>query len=338
MYSLLRPLLFLLPAEWAHAVSLHGLQFAQQLGLTKSLKPKSAKPVKMMGLEFGNEVGLAAGLDKNADYIDSLADLGFGFIEVGTVTPRAQPGNPKPRLFRLTQHQALINRMGFNNNGVDYLIKKIKKSKYKGVLGINIGKNFDTPIKKAVDDYLLCLQKVYFYADYIVINVSSPNTPDLRRLQFGDALKNMLTTLKEKQQLLNKQYAKYVPLVLKVAPDLTEEEVASISECMLATKMDGLIATNTSAQRIGVESHRLASEQGGLSGAPLTEYSVKIIEQFHRALGDQIPIIGVGGINSQYDAKAKLAAGAKLVQVYTGLIYQGPGLVKEIVEALTHNT
>lgn len=294
----------------------------------------AAKPVTCMGIEFPNPVGLAAGLDKNGAYIDALAALGFGFIEIGTITPRPQVGNPHPRLFRLPQANAIINRMGFNNDGVDKLIENVKAAKFKGVLGINIGKNADTPVEKAVDDYLICLEKVYNYASYITVNISSPNTKNLRSLQSGDALTELLQTLKQRQLALAEEQQHYVPLVLKVAPDLEPSDIEFIAQQLLQFKIDGLIVTNTTLSREGVENLPHGDEAGGLSGAPVFEKSTACLAAFAKILEGKIPLIGVGGILSGEQAVAKRNAGATLVQVYSGLVYTGPELVKDCVDAL----
>lgn len=294
----------------------------------------AAKPATCMGLEFPNPVGLAAGLDKNGAYIDALAALGFGFIEIGTITPRPQAGNPHPRLFRLPQAKAIINRMGFNNDGVDKLIENVKAAKFKGVLGINIGKNADTPVEKAVDDYLICLEKVYNYASYITVNISSPNTKNLRSLQSGDALTELLQTLKQRQLALAEEHQHYVPLVLKVAPDLEPSDIEFIAQQLLQFKIDGLIVTNTTLSREGVENLPHGDEAGGLSGAPVFEKSTACLAAFAKALEGKIPLIGVGGILSGEQAVAKRNAGATLVQVYSGLVYTGPELVKDCVDTL----
>ena len=294
----------------------------------------AAKPVTCMGIEFPNPVGLAAGLDKNGAYIDALAALGFGFIEIGTITPRPQAGNPHPRLFRLPQAKAIINRMGFNNDGVDKLIENVKAAKFKGVLGINIGKNADTPVEKAVDDYLICLEKVYNYASYITVNISSPNTKNLRSLQSGDALTELLQTLKQRQLALAEEHQHYVPLVLKVAPDLEPSDIEFIAQQLLQFKIDGLIVTNTTLSREGVENLPHGDEAGGLSGAPVFEKSTACLVAFAKILEGKIPLIGVGGILSGEQAVAKRNAGATLVQVYSGLVYTGPELVKDCVDAL----
>lgn len=333
LYSLARPLLFTLAPERAHELTLSMLGKAQKFGLMHQKVP--AKPVTCMGIEFPNPVGLAAGLDKNGAHIDALAALGFGFIEIGTITPRPQEGNPQPRLFRIPQAKAIINRMGFNNDGVDQLIENVKAANFKGVLGINIGKNADTPVEDAVSDYLICLEKVYNYASYITVNISSPNTKNLRSLQSGDALTELLKTLKDRQLELSQQYNHYVPLVLKVAPDLTPEDIDFIAAQLLKFKIDGLIVTNTTLGREGVENLPYGDESGGLSGAPVFEKSTECLGQFSTVLKGQIPLIGVGGILSGDQAVAKQQAGASLIQIYSGLIYTGPVLVKDCVNAMT---
>ncbi|WP_043970120.1 MULTISPECIES: quinone-dependent dihydroorotate dehydrogenase [Acinetobacter] len=333
LYSLARPLLFTLAPERAHELTLSMLDKAHKLGFMH--QKVAAKPVTCMGIEFPNPVGLAAGLDKNGAHIDALAALGFGFIEIGTITPRPQVGNPQPRLFRIPQAKAIINRMGFNNDGVDKLIENVKASKFKGVLGINIGKNADTPVEDAVSDYLICLEKVYNYASYITVNISSPNTKNLRSLQSGDALTELLHTLKYRQLELADQYNHYVPLVLKVAPDLTPEDIQFIAAQLLQFKIDGLIVTNTTLGREGVENLPNGNEAGGLSGAPVFEKSTECLRQFAEVLAGQIPLIGVGGILAGQQAVAKQQAGARLVQVYSGLIYTGPTLVKDCIDAMT---
>lgn len=335
MYRLLREVLFLLPAETSHHLSLRALKLAAKTGVLGKPQALSGRAVNVMGIDFPNPVGLAAGLDKNGEFIDGLATMGFGFIEIGTVTPRPQPGNPLPRLFRLPKAHAIINRMGFNNHGVEYLLGQVERKQYQGILGINIGKNFDTPVEKAVDDYLKALRKVYAHADYVTVNISSPNTPGLRSLQYGDELKNLLSTLKAEQALLAEQHGRYVPLAVKVAPDLDENAIAGMAQVFLETKIDGLIATNTLLDKAAVKDVEHGEEQGGLSGQPLTEKSTEVIALFYKYLGDAVPIIGVGGIMCGEDAKAKLAAGAKLVQVYSGLIYAGGALVKDCV-TVTH--
>ena len=333
IYPLLRPLLFALDAETAHEVTLKLLNAAYISGLSKLLYPSvSDKPVNVMGLNFKNPVGLAAGLDKNGDYIDALAALGFGFIEIGTVTPRPQPGNPKPRLFRLPEHQAIINRMGFNNLGVDHLLSQVKRSRCNGILGINIGKSFDMPIERAVDDYLIGLRKAYPAASYITINISSPNTQNLRQLQQGDESRKLIAALKEEQLKLQQEHGKYVPLALKIAPDLTPEDISRIAKLLLEFEVDGVIATNTTIARDRISNHQLAHETGGLSGNPLKDKSTAVVKGLSAELMGKIPIIAVGGILSADDAQEKFAAGASLVQIYSGLIYRGPQLIGEIVE------
>jgi dihydroorotate dehydrogenase len=292
------------------------------------------KPVTVMGIKFPNSVGLAAGLDKNGECINAFAAMGFGFVEVGTVTPRPQAGNDKPRIFRLPKANAVINRMGFNNKGVDFLVSQVQAANFKGVLGINIGKNKDTPEENAKDDYIHCMRKVYDFATYITVNISSPNTPGLRSLQYGDALDELLVALKSEQKVLSEKYGKYVPVAVKIAPDLTAEEVKSIAKSLIDNEIDGVIATNTTLSREGVEGLEFANEQGGLSGQPVKEKSTLVIKLLSEALDNKLPIIGVGGIASSDDANEKLQAGASLVQVYTGFIYQGPELVKEIVNGL----
>ena len=287
-----------------------------------------------MGLKFPNRVGLAAGLDKNAEYITPLSKLGFGFIEVGTVTPRPQPGNDKPRLFRVKAAEGIINRFGFNNLGVDRLIENVKATRYQGILGINIGKNFDTPNEKAVDDYLICMQKVYAYASYITVNISSPNTKNLRDLQEKEALSNLLGTLKQAQNKLAEQHGKYVPIALKIAPDLTQAQVVEIADLLMKHAIDAVIATNTTLARDAVQGLPHAEEKGGLSGAPVRNQSTIVIQQLSKQLQGALPIIGVGGISSGADAVEKIAAGASLVQIYSGLIYKGPSLITDVCKTL----
>jgi dihydroorotate dehydrogenase len=335
LYPLLRPLLFALAPETAHEVTLKLLKVAHDSGLGKLIYPAiKDKPAKVMGLSFKNPVGLAAGLDKNGDYIDALAVLGFGFVEIGTVTPRPQLGNPKPRLFRLPEHQAIINRMGFNNLGIDHLLKQVKQSKYKGVLGINIGKNFDTPIENAVDDYLIGLRKAYASASYITINISSPNTKNLRQLQQGDEIKSLISALKEEQFKLQREHGNYVPLAIKIAPDLAADEISHIARLLLEFEMDGVIATNTTIARDMIASHPLADEAGGLSGAPVKDKATAVVRGLAVELQGKIPIIAAGGILNASDAQEKLTAGASLVQIYSGLIYRGPQLIYDIIKNL----
>ncbi|MEW6993847.1 quinone-dependent dihydroorotate dehydrogenase [Colwelliaceae bacterium MEBiC 14330] len=334
-YPAIRKVLFQFDAETIHDITIKGLKNTGKSPLNVFYKQSvQNKPINIMGINFPNPVGLAAGLDKNGECINAFAAMGFGFVEVGTVTPRPQPGNDKPRIFRLPEANAVINRMGFNNKGVDYLVSQVKSANFKGVLGINIGKNKDTPEEKAKDDYLHCMRKVYNYASYITVNISSPNTPGLRSLQYGAALDELLSSLKAEQQSLSEQYGKYVPVAVKIAPDLTAEEVESIAQSLIDNNIDGVIATNTTLSREGVENLKFGDEQGGLSGQPVKEKSTQVIKLLSQALNNQLPIIGVGGIASSADANEKLAAGASLVQVYTGFIYQGPPLVKDIVNGL----
>lgn len=335
MYSLSRRLLFKLSAETAHELSIDLLGAAGRLGLTKRLiKQPSALPINVMGLDFPNPVGLAAGLDKNGDAILGLSGLGFGFIEIGTITPRAQPGNPKPRLFRLPAAEGIINRMGFNNLGVDHLLARVNSAKFTGVLGINIGKNVDTPVENAADDYLICLDKVYSSASYITVNVSSPNTPGLRSLQFGDSLRHLLDTLRERQEDLTVLHGKRVPLAIKIAPDMIDEEIVTVANILVETGMDGVIATNTTVSRTGVEGMLHADEAGGLSGAPVREQSTHVVRVLADTLAGRLPIIAAGGITEGQHAAEKIKAGASLVQVYSGFIYKGPKLIRESVDAI----
>lgn len=331
-YALIRPLLFALDAERAHELTLSLLAIGDSLAFWPP-SPPGAKSVEVMGLRFPNRVGLAAGLDKNGTAIDGLSRLGFGFLEVGTVTPRPQPGNPKPRLFRLADHEAIINRMGFNNAGIDALCERLAHVRYRGILGINIGKNFDTPIEKAVDDYLICLDKAYAMASYVTVNISSPNTKNLRQLQGASELDALLGALKSRQTALADRHGKYVPLALKIAPDLDAGQIANIADALRRHRIDAVIATNTTLGREGVESSPLASEAGGLSGSPLFEKSTAVIRSIALALGGELPIIAAGGITSGARARAKLDAGAALVQIYSGLIYQGPQLVAKCIDA-----
>ncbi|GAB2660816.1 quinone-dependent dihydroorotate dehydrogenase [Vibrio panuliri] len=333
LYRLARTGFFQLDAEKAHDLAIQN--FKRFTGTPFDLFYRQQlphRPVECMGITFRNPVGLAAGLDKNGECIEAFDAMGFGFVEVGTVTPRPQSGNDKPRIFRLVDAEGIINRMGFNNLGVDNLIDNIKKAKYDCVLGINIGKNKDTPIEKGTEDYLICMEKVYQYAGYIAVNISSPNTPGLRTLQYGEALDELLGALKEKQTELNEKHGKYVPVALKIAPDLTDEEIRQICQSLIKFEIDGVIATNTTLDRTIVEGMKHANEAGGLSGRPVQSRSTEVVRQLHQELGDKLPIIGVGGVDSYVAAKEKMMAGAKLVQVYSGFIYHGPGLVKEIVK------
>lgn len=335
-YDLIRKTLFLLEPELSHHLSLEVMKWAQRLhlsGIYRANKSPSV-PVEVMGLTFSNPVGLAAGLDKNGDYIDALGDLGFGFIEIGTVTPRPQAGNPRPRLFRLPEHQAIINRMGFNNKGVDHLVAQVKKRSYKGVLGINIGKNFDTPVEEANKDYLIGLEKVYAYADYITINLSSPNTPGLRKLQVGDALQQLVHTLANRKEQLSTQHQKSVPILIKISPDMNHEEIVHLARVARDCKIDGLIATNTTVSREKIMGSALATEAGGLSGRPIFETSTQVLADLAKILKDEITLVGVGGVDSVSTAQSKFNAGANLIQLYTGFIYQGPQLIEEICRAV----
>jgi dihydroorotate dehydrogenase len=335
VYPLLKPLLFRLDAEQAHDLTLKSLKRAEQLGLLAWAAGRLPdQPRQVMGLHFPNPVGLAAGLDKNAMVIDGMAALGFGFVEVGTVTPRPQPGNPQPRLFRLPEAEAIINRFGFNNLGVDQLIQNVKAAKFKGVLGINIGKNFDTPNERAAEDYLTCMRKVYAHASYITVNISSPNTKNLRALQEKDALSQLLATLKAEQNILAQVHGKYVPVALKIAPDLTTEQVQEIAGLLMQHRIDGVIATNTTLAREAVAGLPHGEETGGLSGAPVKDSSTRVIRTLAASLQNSLPIIGVGGILTGEDAREKIAAGASLVQLYSGLIYKGPQLIKDSRKAL----
>ncbi|HWV08261.1 MAG TPA: quinone-dependent dihydroorotate dehydrogenase, partial [Pseudomonas sp.] len=321
MYTLARELLFKLSPETSHELSIDLIGAGGRLGLNGLVtKAPAALPVNVMGLTFANPVGLAAGLDKNGDAIDGFAQLGFGFVEIGTVTPRPQPGNPKPRLFRLPEAEAIINRMGFNNHGVDHLVARVQAARYKGVLGINIGKNFDTPVERAVDDYLLCLDKVYTHASYVTVNVSSPNTPGLRSLQFGDSLKQLLEALRQRQEDLAQQHGKRVPLAIKIAPDMTDEEIIEVARALVETGMDAVIATNTTLSREGVEGLSHADEAGGLSGAPVRDKSTHTVRVLAGELAGRLPIIAAGGITEGQHAAQKIEAGASLVQVYSGFI------------------
>lgn len=337
-YSLLRPVLFALAPETAHHFSLNALNYLHALHLNAWAPIRSVQaPYTVMGLQFRNAVGLAAGLDKNGEYIDALAALGFGFIEVGTVTPRPQAGNPAPRLFRLPQSQALINRMGFNNHGVDALVRNVQRSRYwaqGGVVGLNIGKNAATPLEKANEDYLLCFERVYPFASYITVNISSPNTKNLRDLQTGESLNRLLEALKNRQQQLSTQHQRYVPLVVKIAPDLDEAHIELIAQTLLKYEIEGVIATNTTVARENLAPEKHSQEIGGLSGQPLAAQSNHVIHQLHLHLNQKIPIIGVGGIQSGVQAQQKIASGAALVQFYTGLIYRGPALVAECAQAI----
>jgi len=335
LYRIAREFLFMQDPEVVHEMTIKGLKLTGSTPLSCLYSQKlPSKPVTVMGLTFDNPVGLAAGLDKNGESIDAFAAMGFGFIEVGTVTPRPQSGNEKPRIFRIVESEAIINRMGFNNEGVDALVENVKRANYKGILGINIGKNKDTPIEKGNEDYLICMDKVYQHASYIAINISSPNTPGLRTLQYGEALDELLSCLKERQAELTKIHEQYVPLAVKIAPDLTDDELAQVAASLVKYKMDGVIATNTTLDRTLVHDMPHASEAGGLSGRPVQNASTEIVRKLAVLLDGQLPIIGVGGIDSVVAAKEKFVAGAELVQVYSGFIYKGPKLVKNIVKSL----
>ena len=338
-YALLRPALFALGPETAHLLTLNSLKALQLAGVARAPRPRAACERAVMGLKFPNPIGLAAGLDKNGEYIDALATLGFGFIEIGTVTPRPQPGNPRPRLFRLPQANAVINRLGFNNEGVNRLVENVHRSKWRGILGINIGKNFNTPMEHAANDYRACLRKVYPLASYVTVNISSPNTKGLRDLQESVQLDALLSALSQERKALADQHARRVPLALKIAPDLEPAQIGAVADLLQKYGIDAVIATNTTLSRDGVAALPGGSEAGGLSGAPLTARSTGVVAQLARALQGAIPVIGVGGVMSGADATAKLEAGASLVQLYTGLVFQGPRLVAECLDAVcAHRT
>jgi len=337
LYKLARQALFSADPERAHELALRSLRLGHSLGATRWLCKSAGLPVRCMGLEFPNAVGLAAGLDKNADSFEALGDLGFGFIEVGTVTPRPQPGNPRPRIFRIPQAQALINRLGFNNKGVDQLVERVREHRFKGILGINIGKNFDTPLERAAADYVHCLEKIYPYADYIAINISSPNTRQLRELQTEGSLDPLLQQLAQTRDRLADRHGKRVPIALKAAPDLEQGTISGIARMALKHHMDAIIATNTTTSRRGVEGLEHAEEEGGLSGLPLRPLANEVLRAFHRLVGGEIALIGVGGICCGQDAVDKLNMGADLVQMYTGLIYQGPALVRDCLSAIARS-
>ncbi|HQT81400.1 MAG: dihydroorotate dehydrogenase (quinone) [Ferrovum sp. 37-45-19] len=332
LYQFLRPLLFSMDPESAHLVAMMGLN---QTAKCKALHgPTPSHPVNIMGIPFPNPLGIAAGLDKNAEYLPGLASLGVGFIEVGTVTPRAQPGNPKPRMFRLIEEQGIINRLGFNNTGVEHLLENIQRAHYRGVLGINIGKNFDTPLDKAHEDYAYTLERVYTHAHYITINISSPNTAQLRQLQLGDELIVLLRTLSDTRKRLSDIHQRVVPMAVKIAPDLTQDEAKLIADQLLKFDMDAIIATNTTIDHSRVQHHPHGREQGGLSGAPLFDKSLQMVSLLNSHLGKQLPIMGVGGITSPERARSMMQAGASLIQLYSGLIFQGPALIHSILKAL----
>ena len=334
MYGLARPLLFALDAETAHALGLKAIEAAYRTGFNPLLAAKPAPlPVRAFGVDFPNPVGLAAGLDKNGAHVDALASLGFGFIEVGTTTPRPQAGNPKPRMWRLPRHHAVINRLGFNNEGVDALVRNVECARFSGVLGINIGRNKDTPNENAVDDYLTCLERVWPRASYVTVNISSPNTQGLRDLQEEETLRRFVGTLRERQESLSARHGRR-PMLLKIAPDLSEAELDGVAAVLLAAKVDGVICTNTTIDRSAIAGDPRANEAGGLSGRPLFPRSTAVLAGMSHRLGSAVPLVGVGGLLSGADAAAKVAAGASLVQFYTGMIYRGPELIREAVEAI----
>jgi dihydroorotate dehydrogenase len=334
-YDLARRFMFTRDAEWAHEFALNNLRRFAHTPLSAAWSQTVPnKPVNFLGLEFKNPVGLAAGLDKNAECIDAFSQMGFGFVEVGTVTPRPQAGNDKPRIFRLPQSNAIINRMGFNNKGVDNLVNNVKAAKYDGILGINIGKNKDTPNEQGKDDYIHCMRKVFEYASYITVNISSPNTPGLRDLQYGEALDDLLQSLKNEQLDLAAKHNKHVPMLVKIAPDLDAVQISQVSDSLINNKIDGVIATNTTLERAAVQGQQYADEAGGLSGQPVRARSTHVVSEIKRLTEGKLPIIGVGGIDDAESAKEKFAAGADLVQVYTGFIYKGPELVKTILKGL----
>ncbi len=330
MYQVIRPFLFSLPPEQAHELVLSAMHYVPASLYTQ---PKG-RVVNAMGLAFQHPIGLAAGLDKNGEHLDALAKLGFSFIELGTVTPRPQEGNPKPRLFRLPKARAIINRMGFNNHGVDALLANINNVKYQGILGINIGKNKDTPLNQAASDYLYCLRKIYSRASYVTINISSPNTPDLRQLQQGEYFSDLISQLRKEQLQLADEYQRYVPLVVKLSPDESDETLKIMADVIVSAGINGIIATNTTCARDTVHTLVHGDELGGLSGQPLFERSTHCLRVLKQVVGDDVTLIGVGGIDHTEAARQKIAAGASLLQIYTGLIYQGPGLVNTLVDGL----
>jgi dihydroorotate dehydrogenase len=335
LYRAARPFLFALDPEAAHGLALGAFDFARHAGVSRLFASAAQHlPVHALGLDFPNPLGLAAGLDKNGDHIDALLDLGFGFIEVGAVTPRPQPGNAKPRLFRLEAAQALINRMGFNNLGVDHLVANFRRRAPRGIVGVNVGRNFDTPNERAAEDYVHCLRKVYPYASFVTANVSSPNTSGLRSLQSGDAIDALLAALSRARAALEQEHGRRVPLAVKIAPDLEDADIDTLAARVLAHGIDAVIATNTTLSRSGVESAAESREAGGLSGAPLRARSTAVVARLAHALQGGATVIGVGGISSAAHAREKLEAGAALVQLYTALIYRGPGLPGDIVRGL----
>ena len=333
LYPFLKPLLFRLDPERAHEWTTKMMRISHSLGLLGSEAPAGVRPVQALGLTFPNVLGLAAGMDKSASCVDAWAAVGFGFVEVGTLTPCPQPGNPKPRLFRLPQHEALINRMGFNNPGIHSAVARLQNRKTKAIVGVNIGKNFDTPNERAVDDYLACLRAAFPVADYIAVNISSPNTKGLRDLQEEDAIRRLVSSLKAEQATLQTTHGRTVPVLVKIAPDLDDAQIEALARVFNEQSIDGVIATNTTLSRVAVQGHPLADQAGGLSGAPVTQRSTEVIRAFRSLLQPSIPLIGVGGILSGAHASEKLAAGAALIQVYSGLVYRGPKLVRDVLEA-----
>lgn len=333
-YPVMKPWLFRMDAEKAHTFTVKMMVLAHRLGMLQSVVDTPQKPRSVMGLTFPNPLGLGAGMDKSASAVDAWGAVGFGFVEVGTLTPRPQPGNPKPRLFRLPEHEALINRMGFNNPGIHSAVAKLTKRKTKAVVGVNIGKNFDTPNEKAVDDYLHCLKVAYPVADYVAVNISSPNTKGLRDLQAEDSVRQLISALKKEQAILKKEHGKSVPLLVKIAPDLNDMQIEALARVFNEQDIDGVIATNTTIDRSAIAGHALENEAGGLSGAPVLERSNLVLQAFRMLLKDQMPIIGIGGIVTGADATEKMRLGAALVQVYSGLVYRGPGLVREVLASL----
>ena len=333
-YPVLKPWLFRLDAERAHTLTVKMMIIAHRLGMLRSVVSGPQQSRSVMGLTFPNVLGLAAGMDKSASAVEAWGALGFGAVEVGTLTPRPQPGNPKPRLFRLPEHEALINRMGFNNPGIQSAVKKLRNRRTKAVVGVNIGKNFDTPNEDAVSDYLICLKAAYPVADYIAVNISSPNTKGLRDLQAEGAVRELILALKKEQAVLKQEHGKQVPLLVKIAPDLNDMQIEALARVFNEQNIDGVIATNTTIDRSAITGHRLANETGGLSGAPVRERSNLVLQAFRMLLKEQIPLIGVGGIVCGADAVEKMKAGAALVQVYSGLVYRGPGLVREVLETV----
>jgi dihydroorotate dehydrogenase len=331
LYPTLKPLLFRLDPELAHTFSVRMLILAHRCGFIRETIPAATANRVCLGLRFPNVLGLAAGMDKSASAVDAWGALGFGFIEVGTLTPRPQPGNPKPRLFRLPEHRALINRMGFNNVGIQAAVKRLEKRRTKAIVGVNIGKNFDTPLESAASDYVACLKAAYHTADYVAVNISSPNTKGLRDLQAEDSIHQLISALQKEQASLAKQHGRRVPVVIKIAPDLEELHIQSLARVFNELGVDGIIATNTTVSRSAVTGHPLSNETGGLSGAPVTQRSTEVIKAFREQLAPNIPIIGVGGIMQGSDAMAKLQAGANLVQIYSGLVYAGPALIPDVL-------